>query len=451
MWYFVQIPNSCNQRPKSRNHKHTHIDTPPKNEHQNPTQACKNKDINSANIDDILSDMLNIDDCDLFTMHGDGGADDDDDDFEDDEDDDINAMGASNANNLRNRMHHRRRRNANNADDLDYDRDGSGSDDDYDPRRIHDDNGFDDDDDNNDQLNNAHGRNNEDDDNNDDDDDENDDDDGDVQSVNRSQRRLRHQRIVSVVGLQRRTSTTAQRSNQLIIDSGDDNANVHSFDNLKFDDADDDNVAANRSTFDISPWDTPIDIASNSNAVAAANTGSRASVVASDFSSTSFFTGEVNFHAHFPSVTTSATATSEAGVSAVFDPVDPFGSATFGTTTSMTTDDDVPFVFDASIAFGDFGEDIGTTTTTANVEAAAAEPIRSCVAKADETSAQQVVTTAEVEMGGPPVGAEQIKKNIVGPLKQQQPLSCCDPIKVNGDGGGSAVAAVVPENIGLKK
>lgn len=32
-------------------------------------QACKNKDLNSSNIDDILSDMLNIDDCDLFDMN----------------------------------------------------------------------------------------------------------------------------------------------------------------------------------------------------------------------------------------------------------------------------------------------------------------------------------------------------------------------------------------------
>lgn len=135
------------------------------------------------------------------------------------------------------------------------------------------------------------------------------------------------------------TEATKRRNNllrtQLIMEAAsDDNANVHSFDNMKF------------TNFELSPWNTqPTAFDGQSN----------------DFGATNFFPDEVNFQTNFPS----------SSVTAIFDPIDPFASFN-----ENPTQKKISYTFDAAAAsFGDFDAVFGNTdanssSTTTNDEVA---------------------------------------------------------------------------------
>lgn len=220
----------------------------------NYSQICKNKDLNAANIDDILSDMLNIDDCDLFDSNEprQGGA-------------------------------HEHNDHNNDDDDFYYNRDSD--DEEYEPTRRHVERVL----------------NDEDDDNDDEDDDDDEDDEDDTVANNRRHHSHRTQLIMEA--------------------ASDDNANVHSVDNMKF------------TNFDSAPW------------------GSKSSGFSgqlNDFGATSFFPEEAMFQSNFPAP----------AVTAVFDPIDPFASS-FGSNANDATSSS--FGFDTSVAFGDFDSVFGSS------------------------------------------------------------------------------------------
>lgn len=215
-------------------------------------QACKNKDLNASNIDDILSDMLNIDDCDLYDMN-----------------DPRQITGTTNDRN---------------NDDFYYDRD-SDDDDDFESRRTCD-HSFHDEDEIEEE--------------------EDEDDEDDTEASKRRHNLLRTQLIIEA--------------------ASDDNANVHSFDNMKF------------TNFDLAPWNT-------NQPAAAPFVGAQSN----HFGANAFFPDEINFPTNFPS----------SSVTAIFDPVDPFASS--------FSDSSVPnkspsFSFDPSSAFGDFDAVFGSSS-----------------------------------------------------------------------------------------
>lgn len=184
---------------------------------------------------------------------------------------------------------------------------------------------------------------------------------------------------------------------QLIMEaSSDDNANVHSVDNLKF------------TCFDSAPWGTK-----------SSSFGGQSN----DFGATSFFPDEANFQVNLlaPAVT------------AVFDPIDPFATS-FGN--NATNNVSSSFGFDTSAAFGDFDAVFGSSRSTFT-HPVAGDAEFGVSFGADDINVASPSKLNEVSTG---------VRSDNGPALQTRELKLDEqPIKVNTDGAIDAVPEALKE------
>lgn len=181
---------------------------------------------------------------------------------------------------------------------------------------------------------------------------------------------------------------------QLIMEaSSDDNANVHSVDNMKF------------TCFDSAPWGTKT-----------SSFGGQSN----DFGATSFFPEEANFQVNLL----------DPAVTAVFDPIDPFATS-FGNTVGNNVSSS--FGFETSAAFGDFDAVFGSSRSTFT-QPDAGDAEFSVSLEADDINVASPSKLNEKpdlnDFGSVSTGVWPDK----GPALQTSELLDEQPIKVNTDG-----------------